>query len=130
MIPHWTQRYIGLSYTPGALDCAALAELVQREVFGRDIVLPQHRAAGVRGWTAQIEANKDDIAERTDHPSEGDAVLMVGRGRLDHIGIYAEVQGVAYVLHAMKSAGQVCLHRLRDLPALELKVEGIYTWRT
>lgn len=127
---HWCEQYVGQPYIEGQNDCAALAERVQRDVFGRDITLPQHRAAGVRGWSEQIAAGKDEIAECTDTPEEGDAVLMIGRGRLNHIGIYVRINGVPHVLHAMKDAGQVCLHRLRDLGGLSLSVEGFYKWRT
>lgn len=124
---HWTSRYIGLPYAEN--DCAELAARVQREVFCRSVSLPTVRAAGLRGLTAQIEAEKDVYAERTDLPQDGDAVLMVGRGRLDHVGVYAAINGVPHVLHAMRNAGQVCLHRLRELEGIGLKVEGFYRWK-
>lgn len=127
---HWAAKYIGMRYIEGENDCASFAERVQHEIFHRAVRLPQHRAQGVRGWSQQIETQKDAVATRTEDPQEGDAVLMIGRGRLDHIGVYTLVNGTPYVLHAMKNAGQVCLHRLRDLAAVELKVEGFYKWIT
>jgi len=124
----WWQAYIGQAYIPGENDCAALAVRVQAEVFGREIDLPTERATSVRGMSRQIEAHKNDFATRTDNPDDGDAVLMIGRGRLDHIGVFVMINGEGYVLHAMRDAGQVCLHRLRDLHRYGLDIEGFYQW--
>ena len=127
---HWAERFVGEPYQDGANDCASFAERVQREIFQRAINLPTDRAAGVRGQSAQILNARGDYGTRTEHPQEGDAVLMRGRGRLNHLGIYCEIEGVPFVLHAMRNARQVCLHRLRDLNQLGLTVEGVYTWIT
>lgn len=124
---HWSERYVGIPYAEA--DCAELAARVQREVFAREIHIPTERGCGLRGLTRQIERLKDDYAARTDSPTEGDGVLMVSRGRLEHIGIYCDIAGTAYVLHAMRSAGQVVLHRIRDLAHQGLAVEGYYAWR-
>lgn len=126
---HWSDAYIGREYIPGTMDCAVLAETVSREVFGRDVMLPGERAHGLRGLTAQIEALKDDLAEPVTAPEDGDAVLMIGRGSLDHIGVYCLIDGVPYVLHAMRNAGQVVRHRLRELGGLGLRVEGYYRFK-
>ncbi len=126
---HWAERYLGEPYIEGENDCATLAARVQLEVFGRHIALPAERMSDYRGWSRQIQAHKDDYADPVEHPAEGDAVLMVGRGRLNHIGIYCELGEVPHVLHAMKSAGQVVLHRIRDLDRYGLAVEGYYRWR-
>jgi len=127
---HWSTPYIGQPYVNGSNDCASFAVKVQREVFGRNIILPQSRAANVIGWSKQINENKNDCATLTIKPEEGDAVLMIGKGRLNHIGIYVDFCGVPYVLHAMQSAKQVCLHRIRELEGIELKLEGFYKWKT
>ena len=127
---HWAERFVGEPYQDGANDCASFAERVQREIFQRAINLPTDRAAGVRGQSAQILNARGDYGIPTEHPQEGDAVLMRGRGRLNHLGIYCEIEGVPFVLHAMRNARQVCLHRLRDLNQLGLTVEGVYTWIT
>ncbi len=133
-VNHWTRQYVGEPYVPGENDCAALAVRVQREVFGRDIRLPGDRREGPFGSSAQIDALADDYAVPVDRPTEGDAVLMRCRGRLSHVGVYCEIGGVAYVLHAMQAGpaaggGSVCLHRLRDLPRYYLIAEGYYRWR-
>ncbi len=125
---HWAERYVGEPYIEGENDCAALAARVQFEVFGRRIGLPTERLSDHRGWSRQIEIHRADYAIPTDLPQDGDAVLMIGRGRLNHIGIYAHINGSGYVLHAMKSAGHVVLHRIRDLDRYGLQVEGFYKW--
>lgn len=125
---HWSDRYIGLPYSEQ--DCAELAARVQREIFGRAIRLPSVRATSLRGLTRQIEALKDDYAQRTDRPVDGDAVLMVSRGRLEHIGVYCDIAGQAWVLHAMQNAGQVVRHPLRALAQQGLAIEGYYRWLT
>lgn len=123
---HWSERYVGMPYAEA--DCAELAARVQREVFGRVILLPSERRPGLRGLTRQIETLKGDYATRTDSPADGDGVLMVSRGRIEHVGVYCEIGSAPYVLHAMRSAGQVVLHRARDLSHQGLTVEGYYQW--
>jgi len=126
---HWTEHYIGAPYVEGKNDCASFTARVQREWFGREIPLPVDREANYLGWSRQIESHREDYAAPTETPEEGDAVLMIGRGRLNHLGTYCLIGGEQYVLHAMKSAGQVVLHRVRDLPMYGLTVEGFYRWR-
>ena len=126
---HWTDPYIGLPYVEGEGDCAALAVRVQREVFGREIVLPTTHACGVRAQTVQIAALRDDYAERLPAPVEGCGVLMQCRGRFSHIGLFAAIGGEGWVLHAMQNARMVVLHRVRDLPRHGLALEGYYAWR-
>lgn len=125
---HWSDVYIGQPYRPGENDCAELAARVQREVFKRDIGLPTERACGLRGLTAQIADLQGDYATPVDQAVEGDAVLMRSRGRLAHIGVFCLINGEAWVLHAMKNAGQVCRHRVRELANMGLVVEGFYRW--
>jgi len=130
MSAHWSERYLNpvRPYIEDEKDCGYYAELVQREVFGREVHLPTDRAHGLRGKSKQIESLKFDYGVPTDAPQDGDGVLMVGRGRLEHIGVYCLIDDAAYVLHAMKRVGQVVRHRLRELPAQGLTVEGFYRW--
>lgn len=125
---HWTEQYVGMPYDKETNDCGMFAERVQLEIFGRVISLPKERATTLRGLSRQIRAHLDDFGIRTDSPIEGDGVLMIGRGRMDHIGIYCLINGTAWVLHAMRGANQVCLHRVRDLATHGLTVEGFYQW--
>ncbi len=126
--PHWTEAYIGLPYIEGDQDCAELVARVQREVFGRQVTVPRERADGPFGKSAQIAQGAVDLADRVDSPVEGDAVLMTVRG-LWHVGVWFE-SGEPWVLHAVRSAGAVVAHRMRDLPGLGIKVDGFYRMRT
>lgn len=126
---HWSDRYLGRPYIPGEFDCAALAMCVQWEVFGRTVRIPAEHATGIRAQSAQININAAVVADPIDKPSEGDAVLMKARGLLSHVGVYCVINGEPHVLHAMRNAGQVVRHRLRDLKLQGLTVEGFYAWR-
>lgn len=124
----WTDKYIGTPYTE--CDCAQLAQRVQREVFKRDIVLPSERDGGVFALSAQIQRLRDDYGSRTAQPVTGDAVVMLSSGRLWHIGVYVAVGGIPFVLHAVRTAGQTCLHKIRDLPKYGMTIEGYYQWKS
>lgn len=127
---HWSTQYIGEKYIEGVNDCASFAVKVQSEIFNRKVVLPQDRDDSIKGISEQINKNKNDCATPTSDPMEGDAVLMIGKGRTNHIGIYVYFCNVPYVLHAMRGINQVCLHRIRDLATAGLKLEGFYKWKT
>lgn len=127
---HWSDRYVGLPYVEGARDCAAFAELVLREQFGREVRLPSERAIGLRGMSGQLLSLTADYADlRRGAPQEGDAVLMMARGRLAHVGLLVVINGRRYVLHACRAARQVVRHTLQDLERLNLPIEGYYRWR-
>ena len=126
---HWAETYVGDPYVPGEHDCGAFAARVMREQFGREVHLPSARGHGLRDDSRQINRLLDDFGEPVDTPAESDAVVMVSRGMLSHVGIYCEINGEAHVVHAMKNAGQVCLHKLRQLEHLGLRIEGYYRWR-
>lgn len=130
---HWSDKYVGLPYKPD-FDCAELARLVQREVFGREISLPSNRDyAEKHGWsrrramTQQIHREKDVYAVRTETPQDGDGVLLIARGSDSHIGVYCFL-GEAYVLHASENCRQVIRTRVRCLHEQGLKLEGYYQW--
>lgn len=126
---HWAEQYVGLPYIVGQRDCASFVQQVLRERFGRTVHLPQEHACGARAQTAQILSLRDEFARpRKGRPREGDGVLMRARGRLAHLGIYVQVEGVGHCLHAQQNAGHVCLHRLIDLPQHGLIAEGYYQW--
>lgn len=125
---HWSTRYIGRPYSE--TNCAELAARVQREVFGLEIALPDAMPTFAGHQSKMIDALGADYAYRVTAPADGDAVLMRCRGRLSHVGVYCDFgRGYGYVLHAMKSAGQVVLHRVRDLARVNLDLEGYYRWR-
>lgn len=124
---HWAEQYVGISYQ--RFDCAALCVQVQQDIYGRDIDLPIERASGLRGISQQIGDLQADYADPVDMPEEGDAVLMIGRGHLNHIGTLVMIRGQAWVLHAMKNVGQTVLHRIHQLESIGLSVEGYYRWK-
>ncbi|MBD3610517.1 MAG: C40 family peptidase [Gammaproteobacteria bacterium] len=126
---HWSDQYIGLPYISCEQDCASLAVRVLKEQFNKDISLPASRAQGLRGQSQQIINLKDDYATPTQKPNEGDAVLIYSRGHLSHIGVYCELENTPWVLHAMKNAGSVVRHRIRELPKLGLELGGFFSWR-
>jgi len=121
---HWTADHLGRA----DLDCAGLVELVQRERYGRDVVLPRPRSTRARD--AEARALTGVLWTPSKAPREGDAVLMRAAGRRvmsHHVGVYCEPGGVPSVLHALEEVG-VCLHRLADLPGRGLELEGVYAW--
>ena len=127
---HWSDNYIGQEYRLGDADCAALFARVSWEVFGHtppteaDI----ERAQSAFGRALQVADGVDSLGKPADSPKEGDAVLMMCRGRPSHIGVFCVVDGEKCVLHAMQNAGMVVRHRLRELHRVNLQVEGFYTW--
>lgn len=126
---HWSDNYVGRDYVAGRQDCAALAETVAREVLGMVVALPGERRGGVFGPAAQIARHKANVAERIDAPHDGQPVLLIARGRLQHIGVMCHLAGEWWVLHADQAAGFVVRQRLRDLPRHGYTVEGFYRWK-
>lgn len=128
---HWSERYIGEPYIPEDADCARLVARVRAEVFKLPVpdAVDVKRAASRLGRVAQMRDAVSAFGEPTEEPREGDAVLMVCRGRDSHIGSYCVVDGQPSVLHAMENAGMVVLHRLRELERIGLRVEGFYRWK-
>lgn len=128
---HWSESYIGRHYVLGESDCARLVCDVRREVFG--LPVPDEAEPGrepsAYGRFQQMSEGVSEYGQRTDDPQDGDAVLMLCRGRASHIGVFCYVSNEPCVLHAMKNAGMVVLHRIRDLPLYRLNVEGFYKWK-
>jgi hypothetical protein len=127
------QGYVGRAYVPGVFDCADLAVLVQREVFGRTVTLPlQRHPGGVAGQRAAILALRSAVASRVDVPCTGCAALFTelnDKGDHQyHIGTVALHRGDVWVLHNSFAQGSVALNRLVDLQAQGMKLEGWYAW--
>lgn len=130
-MPHWSEQYIGLPYETNTADCARLLAKVRSEVFNLPVPsdIEIERSASRLGRIGQMTDLVSGYGEKTDSPQEGDAVLMLCRGRPSHIGSYCIVDNEACVLHAMENAGMVVLHRIRELDRVFLTVEGYYTWK-
>lgn len=125
---HWAERYVGIPYVVHEADCARLCERVRREQFAHALELPREAHDNPFARTATIATHARDFAVRTEQPQEGDGVLLIARGRLQHIGIYCLPGELPHVLHAAPGAGAVVLHRVRDLARLGYKLEGYYRW--
>lgn len=69
-------RYVGRPYAAGEFDCADLAVLVQRELFGRPVALPAHHPGGARTQGALILRLRDALAVEVAEPVDGCAVLL------------------------------------------------------
>lgn len=127
-------RFIGIPYCPRRMDCADLAMLVQRELFGKSVQLAGKRPRPLHPakQDAAIDAYRDQLAVPVEQPQDGDAVLMrePGAERAGHIGTFFFINYAPHVLHtASWMQGGSTLHRLQDLSSLGLTVEGYYRWK-
>ena len=125
-------RFVGLPYDARHMDCADLVLLVQRELFGADRVLPGKRPRPLRP-DAQAQALASalgGLAARTELPQDGDLVLMCDGAQAlpGHAGTWFFLDFEPWVLHCSNALGVSRLHRVRDLPGLGLRVEGVYRW--
>jgi len=66
----------------------------------------------------------------TDSPHDGDLVLMTEtpHKRPGHAGVFFYLAHEGWVLHSNEKSGCSVLHRVRDLPAFGLRIEGYYAW--
>lgn len=124
---HWAESYVGIPYSE--CDCAQLCVRVQHQRFKKLLDIPLIRPSGLREISDMISNLQDDFATIVAVPEEGDAVLMIGRGRLNHIGIACYIKNQLYVLHAMRSAGMTVLHNIVVLNSIGIDVEGYYKWK-
>lgn len=126
-------RFIGIPYDARHMDCADLVLLVQRELFGRCVHLPGKRPRPLRPaeQDVAIAAYRAQLADHVDSPLDGDAVLMreIGADIAGHIGTYFFINFTPCVLHTTAYLGGSVLHRLQDLSATGLTVEGFYRWK-
>lgn len=126
-------RFIGLPYSARHMDCADLAILVQRELFGRAVNLPGKRPRPLReDEQAQVlAAHCAELGQRTDAPQDGDAVLMMDACATSagHLGTYFFMNYAPCVLHTSHAIGASVLHRVQDLRAYGLSISGYYKWK-
>ncbi len=125
--------FIGRPHIVESYDCADLAVEVARELFARDVALPtaRPRPQGQRGQGVAIRAMAGELAFEVTEPVPGDLVLMQSAGQElpGHIGTYFFVNHQAHVLHTSVTLGYASLHKLRALPAFNLRVVGFYRWK-
>ncbi len=127
------ERYVGMEYIEGEFDCASLAVLVQKELFGRTISLPQagQRARGRRGQAQDILTYQPKLATPVEAPGTGDAVVMWGGAepaRRWHVGTAFVQDGETWVLHCANEARGVVLQRLSHVLEQGLHLDGCYSW--
>lgn len=122
------ERLVGVPYCADTLDCADFVVLVQRELFGREVIVPNGRPRGVRGQLALGELSRS-YATRTEEPQDGDLVLMFEDGVLGHVGVYFFLAHEGWVLHSCEKVGESIFHRVRELPDWGAPIEGFYRWR-
>lgn len=118
------ERYTGLAYCADTFDCADLVVLVQRELFGRDVHLPNGRPRGDRGQVALGELSKP-YGTRTDTPRDGDLVVMMQAGRPSHVGVWFFLAHEPHVLHVRAQGG---FSELTPMRMLATPVDGVYRW--
>lgn len=123
-------RFIGIPYSARHMDCADLAILVQRELFGREVPLARPRPLRDADQAAVLAAHCRALGRPTTAPQDGDAVLMrdVGARQASHIGTWFFAHYAPHVLHTSHALGASVLHRVQDLSAMGLKVEGYFQW--
>lgn len=130
------ERYVGLVYDRDHFDCADLAMKVQREVFGREVVLPQDRRRPVspRGMNQAICESQHAVARRRPEGvqwQDGDGVLLKrGWTFPTHVGVLFSLGDPAewYVLHNTSKKCNSVLTRVRDLHLDGWRIEGVYEW--
>lgn len=126
-------RFIGIPYEARHMDCADLVLLVQRDLFGRTVLLPgkRPRPLSPAEQDAAIADYCGQLADPVAQPQDGDVVLMreIGADTAGHIGTYFFLNFTPCVLHTTAYLGGSVLHRLQDLSATGLTVEGFYRWK-
>lgn len=123
------ERFVGIPYCERDFDCADLVMHVQRELFGREVYLPNGRPRGKAGQAA-IRGGLHAYAKPTDPPIDGDLVLMrdIGTKRPGHAGVFFHLAHEGWCLHSNEKNGVSVLHRMRELPEFGAMIEGIYRW--
>lgn len=113
-----------MDYCQRTFDCADFVVLVERELFGREVALPNGRPRGGKGVLALGDLSQS-YARPTDSPKDGDLVLMRD-GPGWHAGVYVHLAHEPHVLHCRaEGGGHSIAQRLREVP---LRIEGIYAW--
>jgi hypothetical protein len=95
---HWSDAYIDIPHAD--LDCAELVERVLREQFDYMVRWPHRTANDLEHRSGLIVQHRTDFARQIDAPHDGCGVLMYFRGRRAHMGLYALIGGLGYVLHS------------------------------
>lgn len=128
MLASQIERYIGLPYDEETLDCADLAVLLQRELFGKEVSLPGRRQR-INAPAASINRYSGELATRIEREQLQDGDVIVFKDGTLHIGTVFLLSGKAWVLHTTTTGGYSLLQPLSDLPGYGLRIEGFYRWK-
>lgn len=124
---HWSYKYLNIPYHK--LNCAQFVQMVLAKEKGVNFQFPQCDGS-VFAQSVAIKKNMPVfLQERVVQPVDFDMVLMHGIRRSCHIGLFAKIDGISYVLHSQKKFQMTCLHKIRDLSGYGLTVEGFYRWQ-
>lgn len=124
-------KYSAIPYCPLSFDCADLVILVQKELFGREVILPQQRLRGKLGQqqiAGEVLRAGRKVEVRDAH--DGDLVLMksMGVSYPGHVGVLFTLDGDPCVLHTTRKIGFSIVTPLRQLAQYGINLEGIYEW--
>lgn len=120
---HPAEAFVGMAYCPDSFDCADFVLHVERELFGRAVMLNGRRPRGARGVAALGDLSRQ-YAEPADAPVDGDLVLFrAGQGW--HVGVFFNIAHEPYVLHCPAEGGHSLLQPLRCVP---MSFEGYFRW--
>ena len=122
---NWIRKYLQIEYKD--MNCSKFVEFVLKDHFKIDYTFPQSQGS-LFNQSKQIRDSLPNFATKTEDPKTGDLVLMHGRRRMCHVGLYVENISHKYVLHTESSMKTAALHRFSDLIVYGYKVEGIYSW--
>ena len=125
---HWSDAYLGRMWVEGEYDCADLAIEIQREEFGKAIDIPRDHGCTAFGRNEVIRETKFAVATPTANPEDGDAVVLIAKGRAQHVGTFCVINDEPWVLHNQQGAG-THRTRIRDLPKWQYAIEGYYKWK-
>lgn len=121
----WLKKYLSISYKD--MNCSKFVEHVLRDHFKKDYKFPQSEGS-LFNQSKQIRESIPLFATKTEKPQDGDLVLMHGRRRMCHVGVYIKIGRQNYVLHTESRLKTACLHSFKDLLFVGYTVEGVYSW--
>lgn len=123
---HWSDKFVGIPYIEGRYDCADMCAQVEKVIFDKDLVLPQHKPDTDGEASEMIDKGIEELAVKTDRPKDGDLVLMRSSGKLNHLGVFFRIFATEYVIHNHRTIGAVIVNRISDLRRRRIQVEGYY----
>lgn len=119
-------KYLAVEYKD--MNCSKFVEYVLRDHFKINYQFPQSQGS-VFNQSQQIKDHLPKFCYKTDSPKDGDLVLMHGRRRMCHVGMYVKIGRSGYVLHTESSMKTAALHKISNVFFNGYTVEGVYTWR-